>query len=209
MVEVFFSYIGYTILFLPFTWVVYLLNTFFSFYWSAWGTISFILASNTLFIWQFTRCTCSMSRHTRRTWIVFANIYFFEVLYFGGFIIKTGWWNRPRFIQCFSVSSVSVFLVDLDLFNNLDLSNDLPFYNSLLMDLSFLLLDSFGLSVSLTVWILFFAMGGVMASSIILGFFRFNSSFFDHFVCSSDQWLFGRHDLGDWYSLLVFATKPK
>ena len=59
--------------------------------------------------------------------------------------------------------------IDLDFFNvfteyyisvileALDLSSDIPFFYSLIMDLSFLLLDACGLSVLLTVSILFFA----------------------------------------------------
>ena len=38
----------------------------------------------------------------------------------------------------FTVSSISVLLVDLYLSNDLDLSNDLPFSDSFLMNLSFL-----------------------------------------------------------------------
>ena len=58
----------------------------------------------------------------------------------------------------FTVSSVSVLLVDPDLYNDLDLSNDLPLSDLLLMDLYFLLLDAYGLSVFFTVTI-FFSMG--------------------------------------------------
>ena len=64
-----------------------------------------------------------------------------------------------------TVSSFSVLWVDFDL------SNDIPLSDLLLMDLSFLILDACGLSVSLTVSILFFTMGLVMASSTKLDFF--------------------------------------
>ena len=64
----------------------------------------------------------------------------------------------------FTMSSVSVP------WEALDLSNDPPLSDLLLMDLSFLLLDAYDLSVLLTVSILFFAMRWVMASSTTLGF---------------------------------------
>ena len=60
---------------------------------------------------------------------------------------------------------VSLLLVDLGL------SNDLPLSDLLLLDVSTFLLDDCYLSVLLTVSILFFAMGGVMASFATLGFF--------------------------------------
>ena len=93
----FFFYIGYTILFWPFTWVVWYLNTFFSFDWGVRILPSFVISSNKLFIWWLTWYTCSMSRKKRETSIIFSNIYFFGVS-FGTFIRKNGWWNRPWFI---------------------------------------------------------------------------------------------------------------
>ena len=128
-----FLYIRYTILFCPFTLVVWYLNTSFTFYRSFQSIFSFILARNALFIWWFTRYTCSMSRQNRRTWIVFANIYLFGVLFFGAFIRKTDWWNRPLF-SFFTLSYVSVPLVDLDLSNDPDLSDGLLLSDLLLMD---------------------------------------------------------------------------
>ena len=91
----FFYYIGYTILFFPFTWFFCLLNTLFSFDWSVWSIISFILVSNTFLIWIFTWYNCPISRYTIKTWIVSDNIYFVGVLYFGTFIRKNVWLNRP------------------------------------------------------------------------------------------------------------------
>ena len=64
----------------------------------------------------------------------------------------------------FTVSYVSVLWVDFDL------SNDLPLSDLFIMDLSFLILDACGFSVLLTVLILFFSMGVVMASFVTLGF---------------------------------------
>ena len=63
----------------------------------------------------------------------------------------------------FTVSSIS--LLSLYFY----LSNDLPLSDLLLMD-SFFLLGACGFSVLLTVSILFFAMGGVMAYFNTLGF---------------------------------------
>ena len=54
------------------------------------------------------------------------------------------------------MSYVLVILVDLDL------SNDLPLYDLLLMDLSFFLLDDCGFSILFTVSIFLFEMLGVM-----------------------------------------------
>ena len=62
-------------------------------------------------------------------------------------------------LSVFTVSYISVTLVDLDLSDDLDLSNDLLLLDLLLMDLSFLLFYACSLSVSLTVSILFVAMG--------------------------------------------------
>ena len=64
----------------------------------------------------------------------------------------------------FTVSYVSVLLVDPYL------SNDLTLSDLLLLDLSIFILDACDFSVLLTVSILFFAMGGVMASFTTLGF---------------------------------------
>ena len=63
----------------------------------------------------------------------------------------------------FTVYSVSVLLVDLDL------PNDLPLSDLLLLDLSIFILDAYDFYVLLNVSILFFAMGGVMDSPTTLG----------------------------------------
>ena len=159
----------YTILFCPFTWVVWYLNTFFSFDRSVWSILSFVLAGNTLFIWWLDRYNCSISRHTRKTWIVFSNTYFFGFFYFGTFIRKTDDEIDLDLFSFFTVYSVSVPWVDLDLYNDLDLCNDLLLSDLFLIDLSFLLLDTFGLSVLLTVSILFVAMGWLLTYFTILG----------------------------------------
>ena len=72
--------------------------------------------------------------------------------------------------RVFTVSYVSVLWVKLDLSYELDLSNDLTLSDLFLMDWSFLLLDACGLSVSLTVSILFFAIGWVIAYFPALAF---------------------------------------
>ena len=99
----------------------------------------------------------------------------------------------------FTVYYVSVIWVDLYLSDELDLSNDLRLSDSFLVDLSFLLLDACCLSVFFTLSNLISCNG---RSDGFLHHIRFcfhvMSSFFYHFVCSSDQWIFGRHDLGAW-----------
>ena len=80
------------------------------------------------------------------------------------------------------MSSVSVLWVDLDL------SNDLPLSDLLLMDFSFFLLDACGFSFLLNVSIFFFTMGGVMDSFTTVGFFLMSLiPSFTIFVFSSDQ----------------------
>ena len=75
---------------LPFYMGCLFLNTFFSFYRSVQSILSFIIARNTLFIWKFTWYTCSIYRHTRKTWIFLSYIYLFRFFYFGTFIRKIG-----------------------------------------------------------------------------------------------------------------------
>ena len=58
--------------------------------WILCGFLSFILARNKLFIWCYNWCTFSMSIHTRKTLILFSNIYFCGVFYFGTFY-KINW----------------------------------------------------------------------------------------------------------------------
>ena len=67
------------------------------------------------------------------------------------------------------------------LWGDLDLSNDLPLSDLLLMDLSPFLFDSCGLSVMLTVSILFFEMGRVMDYLTPLGFSHAINPLFDKF----------------------------
>ena len=62
--------------------------------------------------------------------------------------------------------------------NYLDLFNDLPLSDSLLVDLSILLLYYCCLFFALTVSILFFSMGGVMAPFSILGFVSMSIIYF-------------------------------
>ena len=104
----------------------------------------------------------------------------------------------------FTVSSVSVVWEALYLSNSLYLSNDIPLFDSLLMDLSFLLLDACSLSFLFTASILFFSMVLVMDLFTTLYFFNVVNPFFNNFLCSSDQWVFGIHDLGTWYFLPGF-----
>ena len=70
----------------------------------------------------------------------------------------------PYLFTLLTVFSVSVLWVDFDL------SNDLPYSDLIIMDVSTFLLDTSDLSILLTVSILFFAMVRVMASFTTLGF---------------------------------------
>ena len=64
------------------------------------------------------------------------------------------------------------------------------------MGLSFFLLDACGLSVLLTVSKnICNGMSDGLPHNIRFCFHVINP-FFDHFICSSDQFIFGRHDLG-------------
>ena len=173
MMEVFlfyyFVYIGSTIRFSPFNWVVCFLNTFFSFDQSVRGILYFILARNMLFIWLFTRYTCSMSRNTRKTWIVFSNINSFGLFYFGTFIRKLADGIDLDLFSVFTVSSVSILWVDLYLFNDFDLSNDILVWfisdGSIFFTFRFLWFVCFVECVNFI-----FAMGGVMDFFTTLGF---------------------------------------
>ena len=95
-----FFFVRYTTLFCPFTWVLLLLNTLFSFD-QSFQSFSFILVRNKFFVCQFSRYTYYWSRHTRKTWTVFYNIYLFWLFCVGTFIRKTVWCNRPWLIYCF------------------------------------------------------------------------------------------------------------
>ena len=98
---------------------------------------------------------------------------FLRSISFGGFVILSEKLadeiDLDLFI-IFTVSYVSVVWVDLDLSNEIDLSNDQFLSDLLLMDLSFYLLDTCGLSISLNVSILFVAIGWVVDSFTTVGF---------------------------------------
>ena len=91
----------------------------------------------------------------------------------------------PDLFTFLTVFSVSVLLV------NLDLSNDLTLSDLLLLDLSTFLFDACYFSVLMTVSIFFFEMGVVVDSFTALYFSHFSIPFFDNCVGSSDQCLFG------------------
>ena len=87
----------------------------------------------------------------------------------------------------FTVRYISVLWLDLDLSNDIDSSNDLPFSDLLLMDLFIFLLDACALSVSLTASLFFFnGMSDGFLHHISFCFHVINP-FFDHFVCGSYQ----------------------
>ena len=78
-----------------------------------------------------------MSRHTRKTWTIFSNIYFFG---FSILLLLSEKLADEIDLDLFSVFteySVSFLWVDLDLSNDLDLYNDIPLSDLLLMGLFF------------------------------------------------------------------------
>ena len=89
---------------------------------------------------------------------------FLTSIYFGFYIFvllsdKLAGEIDPDLFIYFTVYSVSALLDALGISNDLDLSNDISLFDSLLMDLYFLLLDACVLSVLFMMSILFFAMG--------------------------------------------------
>ena len=140
-----------------------------------------------------------MSRHTKNTWIVSSNIYFFWC-----YILLTlsdklaDKTNLDLFTDC-TMSSVSGIWVDLNL------SNDLPLSYLLLMDLSFFSFRYLWFLCFVDFVDIIFRNG---RSNVFPQYIRFCSHvinpLFDNFVCSRDQWLLWRHDLGAWSSLLCF-----
>ena len=92
-----------------------------------------------------------MTRQNRNAYIVFANISFCGFFCSDTLLDKLVLEIYLDLFTVFTVFSVSVLLVDLDL------SNDLTFSDLLLLDVSNFLLDACDLSFLLTVSILFYA----------------------------------------------------
>ena len=168
--------IRYTMLFCPFTWVVWYLNNLFYFDQIFWNCLTFNIARDTLFVGKYCRYTCSRSRHNWKTWIVFSNIYFFGVFYFGTFSDKLADEIDLGLFTVFTVYSVSVLLVYLDS------SYAFPLSFLLLLDLSIFPLDACDFFVLLTVSIFFFSIGIVMDSFTTLSFFHVINPFFGFFL---------------------------
>ena len=193
----FFS-ISYTIIFWPFTWVVWLLNTFLYFDQSLWNVLDFNLARDTLFVWQYSRYTCSRLDILERL-----GLSLLTLIYFGCYLLvllsdKIADEIYLDLLIVFTVSSVLV------LWEALDLSNYTPLFDSLLIDLSFYF-EMLGIFL-FRLWRQFYFFH--VMSDGFLHHIRFClyiiDTFFDNLVCSSDQWLFGRHDLGARYFLFGF-----
>ena len=144
-----------TIHFCSFTLVVWFLNTFFSFDQSFWNLFLLILrgirslSGDTVVILDLCLDIIEEPRLSLLTFICFG-CYILVLL-----SDKLADEIDLVFFSNITVSYVSVLLKALYLSNDFDLSNAVPLFDSLLIDLYFLLLDACGLSVLLNISILF------------------------------------------------------
>ena len=146
MMEVFlldyFFYIRFGILFWPFTWFDWFWNSFFNCDERVWRFLYFILARNTWLIWSYTWYTILKSS------LLISRSDGFSILVLRPDKLVDD--IEPDLFSLLTVFYASVFWVELDLFNDLRLSD------LLLLDVSTILLDACDLSVLLTVSILLF-----------------------------------------------------
>ena len=138
----YFFYIRFGILFWPFTWFDWFWNSFFNCDERVWRFLYFILARNTWLIWSYTWYTILKSS------LLISRSDGFSILVLRPDKLVDD--IEPDLFSLLTVFYASVFWVELDLFNDLRLSD------LLLLDVSTILLNACDLSVLLTVSILLF-----------------------------------------------------